>query len=171
MAKGLSKFELTQRLKKITDLHLQGKDVEEIAKQVGVSASQVYYDLAKQKKRWQESIQYNTDLVMAETLAELDVLKKTYWMAWERSKSPMQTKSRKVSQKADKANGKSKKNEDDAEKQTAQSVEMREETREKEGNASFLKGIEWCLNFRVELMGLKKINIDLVGDVEVEIEA
>ena len=173
---GLTKFQLVQRLKKISNLHLQGVDVSTIAGKVGVSEVTVYNALKKQKKEWEERIEHNTNIVMAETLAEVDLLKTTYWDAWQRSQAPQQTKSKKVNQRAEK----SKKNKKDDSKEVEadgkngslnQSVEVSETTKEKEGTPAFLKGIEWCLNFKVELLGLKKIKLDFGGDIEVEIEA
>ena len=182
---GLTKFQLTQRLKKTSDLYLQGIEVEDIAKRVGVSESQVYKDLAKQKKQWEVSVEQNTDLVMAQMLAEADVLKQTYWDAWRRSQLDAKTTRQKVSQKAvkgkktDKADSNGKADADKGLKaqdkiddsQPLQSVEKSEEIKGKEGNPAFLRGVEWCLNFKSELYGLKKLNVDFGGDIEVEIEA
>lgn len=165
----LNKFQVAQRLKKISDMHLQGIEVEEIAKRLGVSEGTIYNSLKKQKKEWQETQQLNTGLVIAETLAEVDLLKQTYWDAWLKSKTPMQTKRRKVSQRE---NPKKKlKDGEEAQPQGMQNVEVSEETKEKEGNPQFLKGVEWCVNFKVELLGLKKVHLDIVGDLEVEIDA
>lgn len=172
---GMTKFQLVQRLKKISDMHLQGIEVEEIAKGVGVSEQTVYSALRKQKKEWEERIEHNTNIVMAETLAETDLLKKEYWEAWRQSQTTQQIKTRKVNQRAEKPK-KGKKAEGDAGGNESASslnqvVEISETMRERDGNPSFLKGVEWCLNFKVELLGLKKINLELGGDIEVEIEA
>ncbi|WP_428661921.1 hypothetical protein [Runella sp.] len=175
---GLTKFQLAQRLKKVSDMYLQGIEVPDIANKVGVSESQVYKDLAKQKKEWQQNIELNTNYVMAQMMAETDVLKFTYWQAWRRSQEDAKTTRFKVSQKNakgkpitdpktskvdPKAKPEDKKEPSDG---LTQSVDKSEEIKGKEGNPAFLRGVEWCLNFQAELLGLKKFNLDLTGDIE-----
>jgi predicted DNA-binding protein YlxM (UPF0122 family) len=170
MGLHLNKLQLAQRQKQITDMYLKGISAEDIAERLEVSAQTVYNSIRKQRNEWQKETNLNMDLEFAKALRDADLLKETYWKAWEDSKSPMRANKRKVSQRTP-----TKLTENDEGALVAdgspQNVEETEETRQKEGNAQFLKGIEWCINFRVEMLGLKKINLDISGDFEFVIDA
>ena len=174
-----NKWAVINRRKRVSYLLLQGVSVEEIAKEFSVSEQTIYEDAKKIHKEWSAAQTHNTDLIIAETLTEVELLKTTYWQAWKKSQMPSTANKKKVNQKAAKGKKNKKANtdssddssQDSSNNDTTQSVEMSEEVRHRDGNPAFLKGIEWCINFKVELLGIKKLNINLSEDIEVEIEA
>lgn len=161
-----NKLELVVRRRQIAHMSLQGIPVAEIAKKFNVTERQIYLDLAQIKNDWRKQQFHNVDMMMNQTLEEVELLKNTYWDAWHKSKEPMQTKRRKVRQDAPKSKAGSAAKDDNSktsDKEGFQSVEVSEETKEKEGNAIYLKGVENCLHLRADLLGLKKINMSIAN--------
>jgi len=150
------KLELVYRRREIARMKYQGKPISEIAQKFGITERQVYYDLEIIKEDYKEQQNFDTGLMMVQTLEELELLKETYWEAWHKSKEPQKTNRKRIKKDVPKSNP----NEATSKEATNQSVEVSEETKEKEGNAVYLKGIESCLNLRSELLGLKKTSIN-----------
>lgn len=161
-----NKLELVARRRQIAHMSLQGIPVADIAKKFNVTERQIYLDLAQIKNDWRKQQFHNVDMMMNQTLEEVELLKNTYWDAWHKSKEPMQTKRKKVRQDAPKSkpgDGTKGDGTKAPDKEGFQSVEVSEETKEKEGNAIYLKGVENCLHLRADLLGLKKINMSIAN--------
>jgi hypothetical protein len=83
-------FERENDLLKISELYLKGKTQFEIGASLGVSQSQISYDLRVLRSRWVAASVQNIDRIKAEQLAKLDKLEVSYWEAWNKSISPVQ---------------------------------------------------------------------------------
>lgn len=78
-------FEHERDLAKTCELYLKGKTQQEIADELGVSRSQIEYDLNQIRHRWSTQTVYNLDQYKAKELAKLDALEREHWQAWEAS--------------------------------------------------------------------------------------
>lgn len=135
-----SKDKVEQRLIRVSQLYETGWKQYEIAEKVRVSPSQITKDLKKIRQAWKDSYVRDFDLAKAEELAKIDGLERTYWDAWERSKTAKTRRS--VRQKGQRAGA------------VPEDIEMTDTTEESIGDVSFLRGIQWCINKRCEILGL-----------------
>lgn len=133
----------------IARLYLRGRSLAEI--RVDLNRERVYdlsYDTIRDAvkelhNRWKESYLVDFDQVKATELARLDKLEQAYWEGWERSlKDREETKQE---SKVDTAAGKVAYKRDRAEKKTIGP---------RDGNVSFLKGVERCITLRLKVFGL-----------------
>lgn len=127
-----------QREKDLSDLarrYLKGETQAEIAASLGVNQSTISRDIRTLQKRWIASATSAFDAALAEQLAKIDELERTYWEAWQNSLSREVTTSRKK---------------EGAGEGTEASI--RRETRD--GNPAFLEGVRWCIERRCKLLGL-----------------
>jgi hypothetical protein len=98
-----------------------------------------------------DSALINFNEAKANELAKIDNLEREYWDAWERSKTQKETKSSKAKPDPTDAN-------------VGRVTEQMEKTEDLLGNAAFLRGVQWCINKRCEILGLdsmtKSLNVD-----------
>jgi hypothetical protein len=130
----------------IARLYLQGTPQAVIAEQLGVSQSQISYDLSVIQARWQEATKVTLDAAKARELAKIDELEREYWAAWESSK------------KAKERTETEKRNAEDGSQMRA-----KVEKKEQDADPRFLDGVGWCINRRCQLLGLdapKSIHVD-----------
>src|SRR5689334_20019719 len=78
-------FEHEQDLARTCEMYLKGKTQAEIAQELGVSRSQIEYDISQIKHRWSTQTVHNLDEHRAKELAKLDALEREYWKSWESS--------------------------------------------------------------------------------------
>jgi len=124
-------------LQKIAALYLAGKAQVAIASEMGVSQQAISSSLRTLRKRWIDSALRDFDELRAEQLAKIDRLESEYWDAWERSKAPRTRKGRK--------------------QKTADSGDAEESSvtiEDRDGNPSWLAGVERCIERRCKLLGL-----------------
>lgn len=136
-------------LQRIAALYLKGKRQSDIALELGVTQPQISYDLKEIHKRWRESALVNMNEAKQRELARIDELEREYWDAWERSKQDV-TKT--VTGKSDKDGNRA-------------SISKEQQV----GNASYLAGVQWCIEQRCKIFGLyeaAKISIDWRKAVE-----
>lgn len=84
--KQRTEFQREHDLQLTASLYLQGKTQQEIAGVIGVSRSQIGYDLDEIRERWLTSSIRDFDQARAEALAKIDLLEREAWLAWEQSK-------------------------------------------------------------------------------------
>lgn len=131
----------TQReadLAEVARRYLAGETQQMIAIALGISRSQVSYDLATLRRRWRESSMRDFEVARAAELAKVDNLERQYWESWHRSEQEQQrTRTRRV-----RAGAKGKRDE----------VSLEREARD--GDPRFLAGVQWCIERRCKLLGL-----------------
>lgn len=128
-----TKSQRARDLVKIAEMYLRGMSQAEIATAIGLSRSQVGYDLQDVRKQWAEQTTMKLDEHKAEELARLDHLEAQHWQAWEDS--------RKESKTTTAANG-----------TRGRTASVRTETRY--GDPRFLQGISECIAERCKILGL-----------------
>lgn len=135
-----SDFQREADYERISSLYLRGWRQADIAAELGLSQGQISQDLRVIQKRWRESTAINLDEAKAKELSRLDELERTFWAAWEQSKSE-RTKAR---QETD---GKSKDGKPNVKKASI-------EKEQRDGNPVFLQGVLNCIDRRCKLLGL-----------------
>ena len=78
---------VAERHERVARLYLQGQTQRQIAKVVGVSQTQVCFDLQAIREEWRKSALMNFTERQAQELAKLERLEAEAWDAWERSKA------------------------------------------------------------------------------------
>ncbi len=141
--------EILQDKALITELILKGKGPTEIAlslnrrRHYNLTESQIRYDIGKIKDEWIGTYLQNYDQSKAMEIAKLDKLEATYWEAWSRSLR----KEKKVVKSDSSMSGSG--NFEGSQDQESK----REEIKSSQGNEKFLKGIQWCIDKRCEILG------------------
>ena len=75
----------------VAEMYLKGRSMREIGLQIGVSISQVKYDLDAVRKEWREARPAEYSALVDEQLAKIDRLEREAWDAWESSKGVQET--------------------------------------------------------------------------------
>lgn len=149
---GRTKRTPTQRqrdLEIIASMYLRGVNQYDIAAELGISQSQVCYDLKEIHKRWRESSLINMHEAKQRELDRIDELERTYWQAWEDSREE-RTRTRTMR---------------DPEGKVVATVEKEQRS----GNPAFLSGVQSCIDQRCKILGLyeaAKISLDWRKSVE-----
>jgi len=137
MSKARKKSAIARDRRNIAKLYLKGELQADIAEQLGISQSTVSRDLSAIQKQWQEANSHDINERKSMELAKIDNLELEYWDAWKRSQEDAELRTK----KAVETNGETRK-------------EAQERIEGQVGNPAFLRGIEWCINKRCELLGL-----------------
>lgn len=130
----------------VASLYLKGHTQRDIAQHLDEERDYDYYrqkvnnDLKQIRKRWEQSALMDFHQRRAEEIARIDQLEREYWEAWEASKEEQEEYTRKVEPDEDG---------DMTEAYRKQTVKDGEA-----GDASYLKGVQWCIDKRCEILGL-----------------
>ena len=138
-----SSLERVDHKRSIARLYKTGWGQMEIARELGISQSQVSRDMAALRKEWLESALVDVDESRAKELAKLDHLESEYWRAWERSQEEAETFT-----DADKARGGG----------YTYKIERRD------GNPAFLSGVMDCIRKRCDILGVGAPKEQDIGD-------
>lgn len=133
------RFRILERRRRVAALYLRGVGQWEIARQVGVTQQCIAKDVRALEKEWQEAALIDIDTAKAKELARIDRLERVAWRAWQRSCRQKEKASSRLEKKLDAAQGK-----------TVSS----KQTEARDGNAEYLKRVEWCISKRCELLKL-----------------
>ena len=90
-AKRIKKLEIERRRQHVGDLALQGWTQSAIADYLDISQATICDDLTKIRRQWRESTVRDFDLAQAESLQEINRVRREAWPAWELSKKPQQS--------------------------------------------------------------------------------
>jgi hypothetical protein len=94
---------------------------------------------------WRQSALIDINEAKARELAKIDTLELEYWTAWKRSQEDAESEITKMQGNPPKPN-------------EANPLPAKMETQKKRegqsGNPAFLRGIEWCINKRCEILGV-----------------
>jgi hypothetical protein len=130
---------IESRRTQIAGLFLRGfKRQSELAERVGVDRSTVSRDLKVLNSRWKESGVRDLDAAKGQELERIDQLEREYWDAWEKSKKAHETTT--------------------TEQITGGDGERLKAGLRKEdqcGDARYLAGVQWCVDKRCDILGLK----------------
>lgn len=128
-------FQRERDLLRTADLYCRGVPQAVIAQEIGVARQQIGYDVATLLKRWRAQAGALLTGKAVLELAKVDNLERTYWDAWERSKSERQiSQTQKVGARG------------------AIKALLRKEG--SQGNPAFLAGVMSCIERRCKLLGL-----------------
>lgn len=155
MAKGSTgpkrtKIQREYDLKETASLYLQGQPQHYISDHLAknrpykVSQQVISRDLKEIQKRWLKSSLVDFNEARAQSLAKIDHLEQTYWAQFFESKGP--TVKRKTAKRVD-----------------GRTTEATQEVSLGTGNPQFLKGVEWCVDRRIKLLGLDAPTKNLVS--------
>lgn len=175
MAHRRTQDELKRDRAKTAALYLRGRSQYEIAELLNeetnedgalvrdytLSQQQISNDLQRIREEWQKSALVDFHQMRAEELARIDHLEETYWQQYEDS---MQERSeRKVSGNVqDNAPGG-----DGAPGRRMQPTEFENKTKDPVvGDPKFLRGVQWCIEKRCELLGLDAPEFTMSVDVD-----
>lgn len=138
-----TRFERERDLGLIAGLYCEGKTQVVIAERVGLTQQQISLDLKVVRERWLKASIESIDAAKGRELAKVDHLELTYWEAWERSLVEKQITATKKRQGL-RVVGKD-------EQAATTEASIRKEQRD--GNPSYLAGVQWCIERRCKIMG------------------
>lgn len=128
----------------LSDLLCQGVSIANIAKEIGVSTSQIHYDKKELEKKWQEEQLDNIDEYKKKLLRELTLVKKEAWSEINRSKEKHTKETLKLGKNI---NG-----------------EFSEESLTEEKSLAdprYLSIVVSCIKEESEILGIKKVDTNL----------
>lgn len=148
----------------MTDMYLRGFSQEEIAQKISaerpytISTRLVNTDLYRMYKEWREKYLKNIDDLKQQELARIDHLEKEYWDAWDESrKKKTEIQSERIEDKSEGRTG--------AIGQKYNRTKVKKRETQRDGDARFLDGIQWCISQRVKILGLEaaqRVEVDWV---------
>jgi transposase len=122
-----------KRRQQVAELSLQGWTQSAIAEKLDVSQPTVSTDLKAIQQEWLESAAQDVELARAQSLAELEMVKREAWKAWERSQQPAET---------------------DVVSGQCENRQMRRTRKQQHGNPRFLEIIQKSIAQKGALLGL-----------------
>lgn len=141
----------------VARLYCEGKTLREIAKVIGVVASQALGDLRVVRARWRADANLKMEEATARELAKIDNLEREYWDAWSRSRENAETNSQEIVDVPIIQKGVA---------IPAQRRLVRKQTENRDGNPRFLEGIQWCIDRRIKLLGLDApVKVDITDRI------
>jgi hypothetical protein len=129
-----TKEERALRYSQVADLYLKGWFQADIAKQVHVTQQQVSNDLRTIYRLWKQSAIRDFDTLKERELIKIDKLEQTYWDAWLKSLITYDKSKKKFIKQA--------------------LHELTKETINQFGEPEYLKGVQWCINKRCQILGI-----------------
>jgi hypothetical protein len=135
------RFRILERRKRVAGMYLQGLSQWEIGRRLGVTQQCIAKDVFALEKEWLASAVVDIDAAKAKELARIDRLERVAWAAWRRSCQQKERSTTRMERKLDEDTQKAK-------AVTSKATEARD------GNADYLKRVEWCISKRCELLKL-----------------
>jgi IS30 family transposase len=126
----------------IADLYVKGYSQAAIAKEIGVSRSQIQYDLAEIRRRWVESTIRDFDAAKEAELKKLDSLEEEAWEAWRRSIGETKTTHAEIIDNDEKG-------------RTSKQKVIK---REMNGDPRFMSIVQSCIQQRCKILGIEAAN-------------
>lgn len=140
----------------ISELYLKGKSTRAIAGHLGLSQSQIMYDIKDILARWEEKAIRNIDALKNQELARINMLEREYWEGWERSQADKVVTSKATKRKAAELGDGRDDDGEPTEIVDPGSIEVTdtEQITGNVGNPAFLAGVQWCISERCKLLGI-----------------
>ena len=117
-----------------------------------LSVKSVYNYINALKKEWFENRMTAVDEWVSKELAKIDNLEREAWEAWENSKKEKQKSFNKTIYDGEPKDGK---------KPKIKTNEASKTIEASDGNAEFLKVVQWCIDKRLEIIGFGKLNVNI----------
>ena len=137
--KRRSNGQLARDRRRIANLYLQGWLQTDIADELDLNQSTISRDLKALHGVWLQSALVDFDEAKANELAKIDRLEREYWDAWGRSRLDAETET--VKEEGSSI----------VPERTEKIVQVKGQT----GDASFLKGVQWCIEQRCKILGVE----------------
>lgn len=143
-----TKFQIEKDREQIAKWYLQGWTQAKIAEELGLSRTQITYDLRVIQKQWVKNTTFALDEYKGKELAKIDVVESEAWEAWEKSKEQYkrQYESFKGIKKITDENG--------IDKIQPQYVDKSIETENQYGNSKYLELVMKCIERRCKMLGI-----------------
>jgi hypothetical protein len=143
---------------RIAGWYLRGWSQAAIAAELKLSHQQISLDIKEIRRRWSESSLASIDEKIEKELARIDRLEATAWDAWERSVGEIEIRTVKsAGVEIEKVSGPGQaddpKSEDPRESRLVE-IESTVRTEHRAGDPRFLERIGWCINRRIEVLGI-----------------
>jgi DNA-binding transcriptional ArsR family regulator len=151
---GRTKTQRARDERNIASLYLKGELQGDIAESLGLSQSTVSRALKSLQQDWRSSALIDINEAKARELAKIDALEMEYWTAWKRSQEDAESEITKMQGTPPKQG--------DANPAPAK-LETQKKREGQSGNPAFLRGVEWCINKRCEIIG---VNAPVKSEVE-----
>jgi hypothetical protein len=138
--------------RKISQMYLQGTLQSDIAEALGLDQSTISRALKSLQADWRASALIDINEAKARELAKVDALEMEYWQAWKRSQEDAESEITKMQGGTTDAPSR---------------LEKQQKREGQSGNPAFLKGVEWCINKRCEILGVdapKKTDVTSGGE-------
>jgi hypothetical protein len=142
---GRTKTQRERDNRRISQMYLQGELQADIADSLGLSQATVSRALAGLQSAWRASALIDINEAKARELAKIDTLELEYWTAWRRSQEDAESEITKMQGTPPKQNDQN---------PLPAKMETQKKREGQSGNPAFLKGIEWCINKRCEILGV-----------------
>jgi DNA-binding Lrp family transcriptional regulator len=142
---GRTKTQRARDERNIASLYLKGELQGDIAESLGLSQSTVSRALKSLQEDWRSSAIIDINEAKARELAKIDALELEYWQAWKRSQEDAESEITKMQGTPPKQG--------DANPAPAK-LETQKKREGQSGNPAFLRGVEWCINKRCEIIGV-----------------
>ena len=120
--------------------YLRGETLEKIGTELGFDRSTVGKELKAIRAQWLQSSLVDFNDAKARELAKIDHLEETYWDAWKRSIGQV----KKTTQQAERLDA-----------NTLVPIRATVQTEESIGNPTYLQGVQWCIQKRLDIFGLE----------------
>ena len=148
--KKRSKSRIARDRKKMASMYLRGELQADIGGALGLTQATVSRDLKVLQSEWLESAAVDIDKAKSKELAKIDDLELEYWEGWRKSQEDAIR-----TQQEEKEDGLRMKIKD-GENYTVTDIARKKvkTTTGQYGNPAFLRGIEWCINKRCDILGL-----------------
>lgn len=117
-----------------------------------LSVKSVYNYINRLKKEWLENRLAAIDERVAQELAKIDLVEFEAWEAWNKSKQDLQKSFNKTIFEGEPKEG---------QKPKIKSNEASKTVQQSNGDAEFLKVIQWCIDKRLEIIGYGKLNVNI----------
>jgi hypothetical protein len=143
---GTSKrTEIAIRRQKVAAAYLRGGTQADIAVELACDQATVSRDLKALRAEWMKSALIDINEAKARELAKIDALELEYWAAWKRSQEDAESEITKMQGNPPKPNEVN---------PAPAKLETQKKREGQSGNPAFLRGVEWCINKRCEIIGV-----------------
>jgi hypothetical protein len=134
-----TKVQREKDLQQIAEMYLSGRTQADIGNALNLTQQTISNDLKTLQQRWLESSVRDFDELRAEQLAKIDRLEAEYWAGWARSTRPKTRKGKKSKSSSG---------------PMGDSDESSVQVEERDGNPTWLAGVDKCIERRCKLLGL-----------------
>lgn len=158
-------------------MYLSGSTIRDIGKRLGISDSTVSDDLKRIRAQWKKSMLIDFDERVGAELERIDALEHEYTEGYLRSKGKRQTIKKKIVPMRRNAEGQLEVTQEGELIETHQEeiirvvVEEQTITEDRDGNPEWLNGIGKCIEMRLRIFGISKVEPTRAKQIQLPPEA